>query len=164
MGLRRCDIAGLKLAAVDFDDDLLYIHQQKTSVPFTLPLTAIVGNAIYDYIEAERPETTCEYLFIAQKRPFGRISSSVINRVIGKIMNAADIRQNDGDRKGAHIFRHRFATKLLANGVPRVVISGLAGHLSPNTLDDYLSADFPKLKQCALSIECFPIRQEVFAI
>jgi integrase len=164
MGLRGCDIAGMMLDAVDFENDLLYILQQKTEVPITLPLTAIVGNAIYDYIEMERPDSKCNYVFISQNRPFGRIQSSAIKFIVAKIMNTAGIRQNDGDRKGSHIFRHHFATKLLGNGVPRPIISNLVGHTSPDSLDAYLSADFPHLKECALSIDRYPVPAEVFSI
>ena len=48
-GLRGCDIAGMAIDAIDWDKDLIYIRQQKTEIPLELPLTAVVGNAIYDY-------------------------------------------------------------------------------------------------------------------
>ena len=76
-------------------------------------------------------------------------------------MNAANVRQNEGDRKGFHIFRHRFITALLENGVPRPIISKVAGHVSPESIDVYLSADFKNLKECALSVEQFPIPKGV---
>jgi len=107
MGLRGCDIANITMNALDWNNDLLSIHQQKTGVPITLPLSAIVGNAIHDYKEIERPQTDCEYLFIARIRPFGRI-------------------------KGGP-------------GVPRPVVSNLVGHVLPESLDEYLRADFPHL-------------------
>jgi integrase len=49
-GLRGCDIAGMTLDSIDWDRDLIYIRQQKTEFPLELPLTAVVGNAIYDYL------------------------------------------------------------------------------------------------------------------
>jgi integrase len=77
-------------------------------------------------------------------------------------MKAAGIRQNSGDRQGFHIFRHKFVTTLLGNGIPRPVISNLTGHLLPESLEPYLSANFPDLKECAIGIEKFPVLQEVF--
>jgi integrase len=165
MGLRGCDIAGLKMDSIDWEKDTLTIRQQKTGAPLTLPLSAIVGNAIYDYIETERPKTDCEYIFISQNRPFGRIQGGGTTcRISVKIMKVAGIRQEPGDRKGFHLFRHYLVTQLLGNGVPRPVISSVVGHTSPVSLDAYLHADFPHLKDCAISIECFPVNREVFAI
>ena len=159
-GLRGCDITGLKLSAIDWDRDVMHIQQQKTGVHLTLPLSAIVGNAVYDYIERERPDSDCEFVFISRNRPFGRITS--MGSIVAGIMKAADIRQNRGDRKGTHIFRHHLMTRLLENGVPRPVISSIAGQKSPKSLDDYLYTDFVHLKKCAVSIENFPVAKEVF--
>lgn len=49
-GLRGCDIAGMILDSIDWDRDLIYIRQQKTDSPLELPLTAVVGNAIFNYL------------------------------------------------------------------------------------------------------------------
>ncbi|MGG0718130.1 site-specific integrase [Robertmurraya massiliosenegalensis] len=54
-GLRGCDIAGLTLNSIDWDRDLIYVKQQKKELSFELPLTAVVGNAIYEYLTSERP-------------------------------------------------------------------------------------------------------------
>ena len=36
-GLRGCDIAGLTFNTIDWNNDLIYIRQQKTEIPFKLP-------------------------------------------------------------------------------------------------------------------------------
>jgi len=161
-GLRSSDIAGMKMDAIDWDNDLIHIQQQKTEAPLTLPLSASVGNAIFDYIKEERPKTDCEYIFISLARPFGKITNVTICSIVTKVMKEANIRQMPGDRQGLHIFRHHLATALLGNGVARPVISNVIGHTSPNSLDAYLSADFPHLKNCAISIEQYPVADEVF--
>jgi len=76
-------------------------------------------------------------------------------------MEAAKIRMNSGERQGFHLFRHHMAVSLLENNIPQPVISRIMGHVSPASLDAYLSADFLHLKECALSIDCFPLRKEV---
>jgi integrase len=161
-GLRSSDIAGMRLDSINWDKDLLHIHQQKTEVPLTLPLSAVVGNAIFDYINNERPETEHEYVFISKARPFGKLTNVAICGIVQKVMKEADIRQKPGDRQGLHIFRHHVATALLGNGVARPVISSVIGHTSPNSLDPYLSADFPHLKNCAISVERYPVGDSVF--
>ena len=162
-GLRGCDIAGMTLGSIDWDRDLINIIQQKTGFPLELPLTAVVGNAIYNYLTSERPHTESEYLFISQNKPYGRLKNGSIGNVAVRIMKAAGIRQSKGDRKGFHIFRHHLATALLGNGVPQPVISRTLGHTSPDSLKAYLSADFPHLKECSITIERFPVLEEVFS-
>ena len=78
-------------------------------------------------------------------------------------MRAAGIRQSLGDRQGLHLFRHHLATTLLGHGVPQPVISRTLGHTSPNSLEPYLSADFPHLKDCALTIARWPVPEEVLS-
>lgn len=162
-GLRCCDIAGLTVNDIDWEKELICIRQQKTGAPLELPLSVIVGNAIYDYLASERPETECEFMFISENRPYGRLVSGSIGNISNKIMKAANIRQSAGDRRGFHIFRHRVATELLGGGVPQPVISRALGHTSPDSLEAYLSADFKHLKECALSIERFSMPKGVFA-
>lgn len=161
-GLRGCDIAGLTLDNIDWNRDLIHIRQQKTKIPLELPLTAIVGNAIYDYLTSERPHTKSRYTFVSQLKPYERLENGSIGNVAVRIMKVAGIRQSKGDRKGFHIFRHHLATTLLENGIPQPVISRTLGHTSPDSLESYLRADFPHLKECAISIECFPVPKEVF--
>ncbi|TEB04267.1 Tyrosine recombinase XerC [Pelotomaculum schinkii] len=162
-GMRCCDIAGLTIDDIDWEKELICIRQQKTGAPLELPLSITVGNAIYDYLVSERPETGCEYVFISENRPYGRLMSGSIGNISNKIMKAANTRQSTGDRRGFHIFRHRVATELLGSGVPQPVISRTLGHTSPDSLETYLSADFKHLKECALSIERFPMPEGVFA-
>ncbi len=161
-GLRGCDIAGLTLDNIEWDQDIIYIRQKKTEIPFELPLTAVVGNAIYDYLILERPPTESKYIFISQLKPYNRLKSKSIGNVANRIMKAAGIRQSKGDQKGFHIFRHHLATALLGNGVPQPVIRRILGHTSPDSLEPYLSADFQHLKECSLNIVSFPVSKEVF--
>lgn len=162
-GLRCCDIAALKLNEIDLDADKISIRQQKTAVPLVLPLTITVGNAIFDYVTGERPASRCEYVFLSQKSPYGRLVEGSIGNIAARIMKAAGIRQQSGDRKGFHIFRHRLVTDLLGKAVAQPVISRITGQTSPASLEAYLNADFVHLKECAVSIEQFPVRNGVFA-
>lgn len=162
-GLRGCDIVGLTLDSIDWERELIYIKQQKTEFPLELPLTTVVGNAIYDYLISERPRTESRFLFLSQKKPYDRLKSKSLGNAAVRIMKVAGIRQAKGDRKGFHIFRHHFATTLLGNGVPQPVISRTLGHSSPSSLEAYLSADFLHLKECAISIERFPVSEGVFS-
>jgi integrase len=160
-GLRCCDIAGMSLDCIEWSEDLIRVKQQKTDVPLELPMTAIVGNAIFDYITKERPKTERSEIFLSESCPYGALKSASLAHIANRIMEAACIRQGKGNRRGFHIFRHHLATALLGNGIPQPVISRILGHTSPDSLDAYLSSDFPHLKECSLSVERFPLRKEV---
>jgi len=160
-GLRSCDIAGLSMNNIDWSNDLIKIRQQKTNVPLELPLTAIVGNAIYDYLTLERPQNNLPEIFLTQTHPYKKLKSQSLFNVAKKIMSVAQIREEVGSRKGFHLFRHYVATALLGNGIPQPIISSTLGHTSPASLNTYLSADFSHLKECALNVEHFPLRKEV---
>ena len=141
----------------------LFIYRRPpTRMHFELPLTAVVGNGIYDYLVSERPYTESRYIFVSQLKPYERLKNRSIGNVAVRIMKAAGIRQSKGDRNGFHVFRHHFATELLGNGVPQPVISRTLGHTSPDSLESYLRADFSHLKECSISIKRFPVSKEVF--
>ena len=160
-GLRGGDIAGLVLSSVDFENDMIRLTQQKTGFPLEIPLPTHAGNALYRYIHNERPDVDVPEIFIRQKSPYARIGIHGLEHVFIKIMWTANVRQNAGDQKGIHLFRYRFATALLENDVPSVVISKSLGHASPESVEVYYGTDFVHLKEMALSIEDFPVNLEV---
>lgn len=161
-GMRSSDICSLTFKSIDWDNDLIRIKQQKTGAALVLPLRAVVGNAIFDYITKERPKSSTDTIFLTVNAPYRRLHSSNLNAICVSIMGKAGIRQNPGDRKGMHLFRHYLATSFLGYGVEQPIISSTLGHQSPSSLAPYLSADFTHLKECALNIERFPVRKEVF--
>ena len=161
-GLRGSDISTLTLNCFDWEHDLIKITQTKTGQPLTLPLRAVVGNAIYDYLLNERPQCREPYVFLTVRVPHRRLHTSNLDAICSKVMYKAGIRQGANERKSIHLFRHYVATSLLQSGVQQPVISAALGHASPNSLDCYLSAEFKRLKECSLSIECFPIGKGVF--
>lgn len=163
-GLRGCDISALTFDCFDWKHDLIRITQAKTGQPLTLPLRAVVGNAVFDYLLHERPQCMEPYVFLTVHVPHRRLHTGNLDAICSKVMNKAGIRQGENERKSIHLFRHHVATSLLQAGVQQPVISAALGHASPDSLDRYLSAEFKRLKECSLSIEDFPIRKEVFGI
>ena len=161
-GLRSCDIAALRFSNIDWEKDIISITQQKTGKPLVLPLRAIVGNAIYDYIIKERPKSKEDFIFLKVNVPHKRLHSSNLYAISAKIMKAAGIRNGSGVSKGLHLFRHHLATTLLENGVETPIIEKTLGHYSASSLDTYLKSDFKHLKECSLSIDAYPIKKEVF--
>ena len=163
-GIRGCDIAALEMNSINWTAERIWIIQQKTEIPLELPLMPIVGNAIYDYVTTERPDSDHRFLFLSETRLFTTLASRSIGSIVTKILRMAGIRQDKGARKGTHIFRHYLASSLMGNGIPQPIISRTLGHTSPDSLEPYLRADFVHLKECALSIEKFSVAEDVFAL
>ena len=163
-GLRGCDISALTLDSFDWNHDLIKITQAKTGQPLSLPLRAVVGNAVFDYLLNERPKCQEPYVFLTVHVPYRRLHTSNLEAICSKVMRKAGIRQGGNERKSIHLFRHHVATSLLQAGVQQPIISAALGHVSPDSLDRYLSAEFKRLKECSLGIEAFPVRKEVWGI
>ena len=72
-GLRGCDISALTLDSFDWEHDLIKITQAKTGQPLTLPLRAVVGNAVFDYLLKERPRSPEPYVFLTVQVPYRRL-------------------------------------------------------------------------------------------
>ena len=161
-GLRACDIAALTMDEIDWDNDEIRITQDKTGVPLKLPLSATVGNALYDYIVSERPESSEQRIFLGENRPHDPITAGAVFYISSKIYDAAVIRTEKGNRRGSHLFRYNAATTFISNGIPRPVASAALGHDDPSSLDYYTFADIRHLRECSLSIERFPLREGVF--
>jgi integrase len=161
-GMRACDIAALRLSSIDWGADVIRVTQQKTGQPLEIPLRATVGNAIWDYLAAERPESPYDHLFLGSRYPHRPFKPGAVWNQSEKIYQAAGIRQHEGDRRGTHLFRHHLATSFLRGGVSWPVISQTMGHADPKSLQPYLHADITHLRRCALSIKAFPVGEGVF--
>lgn len=163
-GIRACDIVGMNLGSVDWKNERIHILQRKTAASLELPLSSLVGNAIFDYLTKERPQSRDGHLFLSKSKPHPPLTSRGLRSAILVIMEKSGIRQNPGDRKGSHIFRHHAATSMLEKGVSMPVISKVLGHTAPDSINSYLHADFIHLKACSISIEKYPLSREVFEL
>ncbi len=161
-GIRRSDVVNLTFDSVDLKKCIIRIHQQKTGQYLELPLLPVVGNAIYDYCINERPMCEETHLFVGNYAPHRKNGVNAVVHAIQSIMKVANIRQNQGDRQGSHLFRHRAATQMMSNNTSPAIVSHTLGHSSPDSLDPYLHADKVHLRECALSISAYPLAEEVF--
>lgn len=158
-GLRGCDVGSLKIENIDWDKELISLNQSKTDVGIVIPMHVRVGNAIYEYMKNER-KADSEYLFTNSLG--NAISTSSLSWCVDKIYKAANVRQNKGDRRGTHLFRHHLVITYLKNEVPQPVITRAVGHSDPTSDEAYFGSDIEHLRRCALSIEKYPLDWKVF--
>lgn len=163
-GLRGCDIAKLQFENIDWAKDEIHLIQSKTKIPVSIPLTPTVGNALYDYLVDERPQSEDHRVFLVSVLPYDPISADTMWSISARIYEAAGVRQSEGSRRGSHLFRYHFASSLAEHGISQPVISETLGHEFSGSLDYYLAADMVHLRECALSVEDFPVGEEVLHI
>lgn len=160
-GMRGSDIARMCVSDIDWRRDKITLIQSKTGAPLTLPLRAVVGNAIFDYIKHERiNKETINNLFVNTLCPDKTLEIGSIGAIATRFLAKLNIRTSGGER-GVRIFRHYIASKLLENGAQVRVISDILGHLSPKSINPYIDTDLEHLRECGLSIEMFPLGKEV---
>jgi len=159
-GLRGCDIAALTFDNIDWEHNIIHLIQNKTSAPLTLPLRPVVGNAIFNYVEQERPDSENETIFLTQDKETRKLRTTSMYNATTAVLTKAGVRAKGGKR-GPHLFRHNFAVALIQNGIQTPVISEILGHKSPISVESYLESDLIRLKECALSIGKYSVGKEV---
>lgn len=160
-GMRQVDVYNLLLEDIKWNKDHISFKQTKTRKPQIIPLRPVVGNALLEYVQEERPDSDQPYIFLTKKKLKGSYSRCKIANVVNNAYNVAGIRQNA--RQGTHLLRHSFADTMIKNGSDLSIVSTVLGHDSPQTTLQYLSSNIEKLRECAISIEAFPITHKLYS-
>lgn len=160
-GIRAVDTLNLKLDDIDWSGDAINIIQKKTSQPLTLPLLPAIGNALIRYITNDRPKSKSPFVFLSQNAPHQPLKEhSSCYAIVKNIFTLAEIR-DDNEPKGTRLLRHHVASKMLRKGAAVQTISSTLGHVNPNSVDNYLSTDEKKMRDCALTLATIPMNVEV---
>lgn len=162
--LRGTDIAQMRIDNIDWERDLIILTQSKTQQPVVLPLRAVVGNPLVDYLANERPgNLDIKSIFTNFHDPGNPMNSSTIGGIVRRFFEKLGIRCDEKEN-GIRLFRRYLASKILENGVQPRVISDILGHLSPESLNPYIDTDIKHLRECGLSIDKYPVGKEVFEV
>ena len=160
-GIRSSECRLFKKEDIDWVKKCITIHQIKTNKEIILPLRPVVGNAILDYLQNERPNVKSDLVFISDRKQAN--SGLEINpyRIVEEIYKKCGIR-NGKARKGAHILRHDLASRMSDSGSDLFVIQSTLGHSRADTTAQYITTSINQLRLCALSIERFPIKHILY--
>lgn len=147
LALRAGDIAGLRLADVDWDRARIRVSG-KSRREAILPLPQDAGDALHAYIATARPKADVDKVFLCTYPPWrGFASSTAVGSVARRALDRAGIKTYA--TRGAHVFRHSQATALLRSGATLDVIQSLLRHRSPNTTAIYAKTDAVMLQEIA---------------
>jgi site-specific recombinase XerD len=147
-GVRGGQVRALRLEQIEWAQNRILFPASKGGKDSCLPLTAEVGESLLDYLQNARPPTSDPQVFLTSRAPYHPLPrSSSLSVIIDRRIRAADI---EIPSKGAHAFRHGFATRMLAQGQPLKAIADVLGHRHLGTTFIYTKVDFNALKQVAL--------------
>jgi integrase len=145
-GLRRSEVAALRLQDLDWKNELVRITRSKRYRTQQFPLARAVGDALVRYLQDARPRCHCREVFLAVKPPIRPLSEDGISAIVRWRLRAIGVR---GIRCGSHSLRHAFARHLLAKGFSFKQIGDQLGHRCAETTSIYAKVDLKGLRQVA---------------
>ena len=144
LGLRRSEVAGLRLDDIDWRAGELIVRG-KGSRTDRLPLPADVGQAIGGYLRRGRPASDGRELFLRGRAPVGPIGSGTVASTVRRACRRAGIPE-----VGSHRLRHTVACEMVAAGVPLIEVGQVLRHHSLQTTASYARVDLDRLRMLAL--------------
>lgn len=156
LGIRSCDMAGLKLDDIWRTEGIIRVIQQKTDIPVEYPILDEISTALEDYLNNARPNTCLPNVFLTKPRP---VASVISTQGIYAIVSGAIARSGidtSSRRHGAHALRSSLASQLLAEGKSYPEIQQVLGQTSPDVARHYIRVETERLKECAMAVPGFP--------
>ena len=147
--LRSVDISELKISSVNLDNNTISLCQSKTDEKLILPLPEDAKAALQDYINNARPHSNEPYVFLQEKAPHKKMTSSAIYIIISSAFKRSGI-DTSGKRKGGHVLRASGATHMVNSGITYQQVQKALGQSGENTITHYARLDVKKLRVCAL--------------
>jgi len=147
-GVRGGQVRALRLEDIDWAADRILFRALKHGKDSWLPLTRVVGESLLDYLQNSRPCSQDPHLFMTLRAPYRALQrNSVLSNRIAYHLRAANINIAS---LGTHVFRHGFATRMLAQGHSLKAIADVLGHRHLGSTFIYTKVDFQHLRQVAL--------------
>jgi integrase/recombinase XerD len=144
-GMRRMELAGLKLYDIDADRGTVMVRQGKGKKDRMIPVGDRALAWIDKYLIEVRPT-------LAREPDGGRlwlnaIGEPILPAGVGDIVRAYVDAANIGKRGSCHLFRHTMATAMLEGGADIRFIQAMLGHAKLDTTEIYTQVSIRKLKE-----------------
>jgi site-specific recombinase XerD len=146
-GLRGREIAALTLDDIDWRRERLAVPERKAGHSTAFPLSAVVGEAILDYLRRGRPKTTDRQLFLRAVAPRRPIGPAAVSSLARKYLLRAGI---DVPRPGSHTLRHSAVQRLVDADFDLKTIGDFVGHRSARSTAVYAKVAVEALREVSL--------------
>jgi len=148
-GVRGGQVRALRLEDIDWAKNQIFFQASKQGKDILLPLTTAVGESLLDYLQNSRPPYSSPYVFLTCRAPYHPLAhSSSLSAIVERHIRTAGL---ELPSKGAHLFRHGFATRMLHQGHSLKAVADVLGHRHLSTTFIYTKVDFNALKQVGLA-------------
>ena len=147
LGLRSFEVAALRLEDIDWKNATLTIRVGKSRRADVLPLPAVTGHAIANYLHKARPATESRAVFVRHRAPLDvPVDAGVIRSVVRQAAARSGLA---GRLHGPHRLRHSAATRMLQGGATLKEIADVLRHRSLDTTAIYAKVDLTRLSAIA---------------
>ena len=146
-GLRAREVAALTLDDLDWRGNRLRVPERKAGHSTAYPLSAVVGEAIVDYLKNGRPQTPDRHVFFRSVAPLAPIGHAAVSTRAGHYLRKAGIQV---PRPGSHTLRHTCVQRLVDADFSLKTIGDYIGHRSPASTQIYAKVAIETLRQVAL--------------
>lgn len=147
-GVRGGQVRALRLEDIDWAHNQILFRASKHGKDSLLPLTVEAGESLLEYLKNARPRSSDPHVFLTSRAPYHALAhANALSAIVERHLRRADIEVSS---KGAHAFRHCFATRMLQQGHSLKAIADVLGHRHLSTTFIYTKVDFNSLKQVAL--------------
>jgi len=149
LGLRPTELAELHLEDIDWRGGTVRLRTRKTRRGAVLPLPREAGRAIASYLRRSRPATTERRVFVQHlgSRRGRSLSGHTVTEAAVRALRRAGV---DAPLKGADVFRHTVASRLVARGAGLKEVADFLGHQCLDTTTIYAKVNLPALREVAL--------------
>jgi integrase/recombinase XerD len=152
-GLRRSEVAKLRLDDFDWGNETFVVRRAKRGGIQFYPLRFEVGEAIISYLKSGRPKCRTRQLFVSLYSPYSPLGGAGLWHLVNLRMKAFGIRPVQA---GPHSLRHACATYLLNRGLSLQDIADFLGHRNIDAVGIYARYDKRLLRKvAAFSLEEF---------
>jgi len=146
-GLRAREVAALTLDAIDWSNERLAVPERKAGHSMIYPLSTVVGEAIIDYLQQARPQSTERALFLRSCAPHTPLGWPAISQCVARRLRNAGIVIA---RAGSHTLRHTCVQRLVEAHFSLKEIGDYIGHSRPESTAIYAKVDLDALREVAL--------------
>ena len=146
-GLRSREVAALTLDDIDWRRERLAIPERKAGHSTAFPLSGAVGQALADYLQHGRPQSTDRHVFFRAMAPIRPIGTDAVSGCARRYLLRAGI---EVPRPGSHTLRHSAVQRLVDAGFSLKTIGDFAGHRSAASTEIYAKVAVESLRQVAL--------------
>lgn len=145
LGLRAGDIATMTFDELDFEHEVIHLIQQKTTTPLELPMLPVLREALLDYVQNARGDSSSPYVFLTATPPYSHVSVQTIGKLVRRVIAETGIEPKNR-KQGPHAMRSSLASSMVNDDVPYEVVRRTLGHTDVNAIKSYARLDVEQLR------------------